>query len=78
MELIFLAVGIGIGYLIFRPKKTEEEKPSLFESEEEPELGPMTLRHGYGVTREEKPTFAEQWMNIINFNGENQKEGDYE
>ena len=79
MELIYLIVGIGIGYLIFKPKETKKEKaPLVLEDQKEPELGPMTLRNGYGVYREDKPTLAEQWVNIMNFNGENQKEGDYE
>ena len=82
MELLYLIVGIGLGYLIFRPKETEKEKAPLpFEKQsetEEEELDPMTLRNGYGVTRCEKPTFAEQWVNIMNYSGENQKEEDYE
>lgn len=52
-------------------RKEPEELP------EEEELDPMTLRNGYGVTRCEKPTFAEQIINIVNFSGENQKEEDY-
>ncbi len=39
---------------------------------------PMSLRHGYGITKEKDPTFAEQWMNIMNFTGESQTEGNYE
>lgn len=44
----------------------------------EKKLDPMTLRNGYGVTRCQNPTFAEQWVNIMNYSGENQKEEDYE
>ena len=77
--LIYLICGFGIGYLVFKPKK-EEKAPFAFEDkptkEEEPD--PMTLRNGFGVTRCEKPTFAEQWVNIMNFDGRNQKEGDNE
>ena len=29
MELLYLVVGIGLGYLIFRPKETEKEKAIL-------------------------------------------------
>ena len=42
------------------------------------EPSPMILRNGYGVTRDRKPTFAEQWVNIVNYCGESQLEGDYE
>ena len=41
------------------------------------EKDPVFLRNGFGVTKENNPTFAEQWVNIMNFNGENQKEEDY-
>ena len=76
MELLYLVVGIGLGYLIFRPKETEKEKAPLpfLKDEEEEELDPMTLRNDFGVYRGEKPTFAEQWVNIMNYNGRNQKE----
>lgn len=39
---------------------------------------PMMLRNGFGVTRDRNPTFAEQWVNIMNYSGESQTEGDYE
>lgn len=79
MELLYLLFGIGLGYLIGRPKKKKEEKAPLpFEEPEEEELDPMTLRNDFNVYRGEKPTFAEQWVNIMNYSGENQKEGDYE
>ena len=42
------------------------------------ERDPMSLRNGYGVTKDKNPTFAEQWVNIMNFSGESQMEGDYE
>lgn len=76
MELLYLVVGIGLGYLIFRPKETEKEKAPLpfLKDEEEEELDPMTLRNDFGVYRGEKPTFAEQWVNIMNYDGKNQKE----
>ena len=82
MELLYLAAGLGLGYLIFRPEKAEKEKAPLViedqKEQEESELDPMTLRNDFGVYRGDKPTWAEQWVNIINYNGENQKEGDYE
>ena len=79
MELLYLLFGIGLGYLLFRPKEEKEEKaPSVIEEPEEKELDPMTLRNDFGVYRGEKPTFAEQWVNIMNYSGENQKEEDYE
>ena len=80
MELLYLVVGIGLGYLIFRPKETEKEKAPLpfSKDEEEEELDPMTLRNDFGVYRGEKPTFAEQWANIMNFSGESQTEEEYE
>lgn len=82
MELLYFIFGIGFGYLLFRPKKEEKEKaPLVFDDQkeqEEKEPGPMTLRNGYGVTRCEKPTFAEQWVNIMNYSGKNQKEENYE
>lgn len=76
MELLYLVVGIGLGYLIFRPKETEKEKAPLpfLKDEEEEELDPMTLRNDFGIYRGEKPTFAEQWVNIMNYDGKNQKE----
>lgn len=76
MELLYLLVGFGFGYLVFGTKKTEkEEAPLPFEEKpEEEELDPMTLRNDFGVYRGEKPTFAEQWVNIMNYNGKNQKE----
>ena len=40
-------------------------------------LDPMSLRNGYGVTKDKNPTFAEQWVNIMNYDGRNQKEEDY-
>lgn len=41
-------------------------------------LDQMTLRNGYGVTRDRNPTFAEQWVNIMNYSGESQTEEGYE
>lgn len=78
MELLYILVGLTLGYFIFKPKK-EEKLPSLAAEEpEEKELDPMTLRNDFGVYSGEKPTFAEQWVNIMNYNGKNQMEEKYE
>ena len=53
-------------------EKEEGEEPSSGEKD------PMFLRNGLGVTRDENPTFLEQVVNVMNFNGENQKEAEYE
>ena len=42
------------------------------------EMDPLTLRNGYGITKDRNPTFAEQWVNIMNYSGESQLEGDYD
>ena len=55
------------------PEKTEE-KPF----EESEERDPLSLRNGYSVTKSKDPTFAEQWVNIMNYSGESQMEEDYE
>ena len=41
------------------------------------EKDPIMLRNGFGITRDDFPSIAEQWVNMMNFNGENQKEEDY-
>ena len=59
-------------------KEPEGKYPHKDITQEEYEnLDPMLLRNGMNVTRDEHPTFAEQWVNIMNYNGENQKEEDY-
>lgn len=42
------------------------------------ERSPMDLRNGFCVTKAKDPTFAEQWVNILNYNGESQMEGENE
>ena len=68
--------------IIFDRFISKKEKPELFEktekTKETEEITPMTLRNGYGVTKDKMPTFAEQWVNIMNYSGESQLEGDYE
>ena len=60
-------------------KKTGEINVTEKEDEEpEKERNQMELRAGMGVYRNNDPTFAEQFVNIMNYNGETQKEGDYE
>lgn len=56
--------------------KKEEEAPA--EEKDNETLMQMSLRNGYGVTKDRNPTFAEQWVNIMNFNGESQREENYE
>lgn len=56
--------------------KTVRKEPE--EQEEDMEIDPMTLRNGYGITKDRNPTFAEQWVNIMNYSGESQLEGDYD
>lgn len=83
LMLLSAAIGMMGGEIIaFRinrdyggKRKEEEEIPPPSEEEK---TGPMSLRNGMGVTRCENPTLAEQLVNIMNYSGENQKEGDYE
>lgn len=77
MELLYILAGLTLGYFIFKPKK-EENIPLEINEPEEKELDPMTLRNDFGVYSGEKPTFAEQWVNIMNYNGKNQMEEKYE
>ncbi len=73
---------IVFGFLLFKSFEKQKEEKINMEAEKEPEhdeeLDPMKLRNGFGVTRAKDPTFAEQWVNIMNYNGENQTEVDYE
>ncbi len=68
---------------ILRKKTPEEQKagedsPPAFSVSFGKERDPLSLRNGFSVTREKDPTFAEQWVNILNYSGENQKEENYE
>ena len=81
MEFVFLCFGIILGFFVcFAFLKDEEEIEEKQEEivPEEKERDPYSLRNGYSTTRAHDPTFAEQIVNLINFSGENQKEGDYE
>ena len=79
--MIFLSIGAGFVFSkIFEKektpvseKKTESEEREVFSGKD-----PMELRNGYKVTRDKNPTFAEQWVNIMNFSGESQTEVEYE
>ena len=79
--MIFLSIGAGFVFSkIFEKekkplpeKKTETEEREVFLGKD-----PMELRNGYKVTRDKNPTFAEQWVNIMNFSGESQTEVEYE
>ncbi len=64
--------------IFMKTPKTDEETEAETVGESEISLSPMFLRNGYGVTRDKNPTFAEQWVNIMNYSGESQLEGDYE
>ncbi len=83
--LIFAFLFGGTGFLFGktfkteRPKnkKAEEEAPSAF-FDEEKFSERMALRNGFKVTADKNPTIAEQWVNIMNYSGENQKEENYE
>lgn len=73
MELFLTAVlFFGLGFLFGR----RPEDKTFGNEKTEPE--PLELRNGFGVTREKNPTFAEQWVNILNYSGESQTEVDYE
>ena len=85
MEIFENILLVFIGFLLgtfWDKRKTETEEAAVIEEdpvlEEEPDLDPMTLRNDFGVYKGKKPTFAEQWVNIMNYSGENQKEEDYE
>ena len=54
-------------------KETRKEENYFFVDEKE--MG--SLRNGFKTTRDKFPSIAEQWVNIMNFNGENQKEENY-
>lgn len=80
---------LGIGFVIGEMLSEMNRKRAEIKVKEEPEkeslrpacgndLDPMTLRNGYGVTRDRNPTFAEQWVNIMNYSGESQTEEGYE
>lgn len=63
--------------MLFEKEKKEAEEnfpsaPLNFER------SPMDLRNGFCVTKAKDPTFAEQWVNILNYNGESQTEGENE
>ena len=70
---------VFLGFL-FGKNSLKEEKNEPEEREENlnEECLPLQLRNGFGVTRDKNPTFAEQWVNIMNYSGESQTEEDYE
>lgn len=80
-EIFCIILGAAAAFCFFELKKTEDKSKEILPEENEGEsdmLSPMILRNGYKVTRDRQPTFAEQWVNIINYCGESQLEGDYE
>ena len=58
---------------IFSFFKKEE---TIAKSEEKEET--VILRNGFGVTKDKDANIAEQWVNIMNYNGQSQREEDYE
>ena len=58
--------------------KQIRKEPEEIPEEEIFERDPMSLRNGFYTTRAKDPTFAEQCVNILNYTGESQTEGDYE
>ena len=68
----------GFVFLKKRPKENDHEFGKDVNIQETEEYVPMKLRNGFGITRDKNPTFAEQWVNIMNYNGECQTEENYE
>ncbi len=58
---------------IFSFLKKEETTAKNEEKEEA-----VILRNGFGVTKDKDANIAEQWVNIMNYNGQSQREEDYE
>ncbi|MBQ7123882.1 MAG: hypothetical protein IJO01_04645 [Oscillospiraceae bacterium] len=58
---------------IFSFFKKEETTAKSEEKEEA-----VILRNGFGVTKDKDANIAEQWVNIMNYNGQSQREEDYE
>jgi len=58
---------------IFSFFKKEETTAKNEEKEEA-----VILRNGFGVTKDKDANIAEQWVNIMNYNGQSQREEDYE
>lgn len=74
MELFLTAVlFFGLGFLF---GKNRPEKDFFEREETEREI--PELRNGFGVTKDKNPSLAEQWINILNYSGESQREADYE
>lgn len=77
-EILIVILMYGLGFVtgrLFEKMLLEKEeiKPEP-EITEEKIPDPMELRNGLGVTKSDKPTFMEQIVNVMNYNGENQKE----
>ncbi len=80
-NLIFIFLAASVGIFVVLNEKFPKGKEKIRAGETLPEktqVTPMTLRNGYGVTKDKNPTFAEQWVNIMNYNGESQREEGYE
>lgn len=79
-EIFCFILGAAAAFYFSERKKPKEKQEEKFIEEEGESnlLSPMALRNGYKVTKNSQPTFAEQWVNIINYCGESQLEEDYE
>lgn len=78
--IFIFIVGFFCGYVlagIILGKNIPQEEPEEKTIEEE-KPDPMSLRNGLNVTKTDKPTFMEQIVNVMNYNGENQKEGAFD
>lgn len=75
MEIIFIIFAFLAGILFSKYlQKNKTESEDFFEEENEESAAESKIK----ITRSERPTITEQLINVMNYNGENQKEGDYE
>lgn len=71
--VLFFVLGFLFGKKDSSGKEREKE---IVPKEEEKEI--FSFPNSFSVTRTKNPTAAEQWINIMNYCGESQTEGDYE
>ena len=80
--LLVIQLFVFVGFVFLKDRPKEKESNAEFGKneniQETEEYAPMKLRNGFGITRDKNPTFAEQWVNIMNYNGESQTEENYE
>ena len=81
-KILIIVLSAVLGFVLSElsnlKRKKREENPEEEGIPEEKESRQMALRNGFGVTRDKNPTFAEQWVNIMNYCGESQTEDGYE